>query len=50
MLKWPGIKENKFIKASGYIFDSFHICQTAKGDKDGKWTTVVAAMVFIATD
>ena len=37
-------------KASGYIFDSFHICQTAKGDKDGKWTTVVAAMVFVTTN
>lgn len=34
-------------KAKGHIFDSFHICQTAKGDNDGKWTTVVAAMVFI---
>lgn len=37
-------------KSSGYIFDSFHICQTAKSDKDGKWTTVVAAMIFITTD
>jgi arginine decarboxylase len=36
-------------KASGHIFDSFHICQTAKGDKEGKWTTVVAAMVFVVT-
>lgn len=34
-------------KASGHIFDSLHICQCAKGDKDGKWTTVVAAMVFV---
>lgn len=34
-------------KASEHIFDTFHICQTAKGDKDGKWTTVIAAMVFI---
>jgi len=37
-------------KTSGYIFDSFHIYQTAKGDNDGKWTTVVAAMVFVTTD
>jgi len=36
-------------KASGHIFDSFHICRTAKGDKDGKWTTVVAAMVFVTS-
>lgn len=34
-------------KASEYIFDTFHICQTANGDKDGKWTTVIAAMVFV---
>jgi arginine decarboxylase len=37
-------------KAKGHIFDSFHICQTAKGDKDGKWTTVVAVMVFVITN
>jgi len=36
--------------ASRYIFGSFHICQTAKGDKDGKWTTVVTAMIFVTTD
>ncbi|MGE5458589.1 MAG: hypothetical protein ACM3RX_09580 [Methanococcaceae archaeon] len=33
---------------SGYIFDSFHVYQTAKGDKDGKWTTVVVAIVLDA--
>lgn len=36
-------------KASGHIFDTFHMCQTAKGDKDGKWTTVVSAMVFVTS-
>jgi len=34
-------------KASKYIFDTFHICQTAEGDENGKWTTVIAAMVFV---
>ncbi|MDK2826773.1 arginine decarboxylase [Methanolobus vulcani] len=34
-------------KASGHIIDTTHYCQTAYGDKDGKWTTVIAAMVFI---
>lgn len=34
-------------KTSGHIFDTFHMCQTAYGDKDGKWTTVIAAMVFV---
>ncbi|MDD2439231.1 MAG: arginine decarboxylase, pyruvoyl-dependent [Methanosarcinaceae archaeon] len=34
-------------KTSGHIFDSFHTCKTANGDKEGRWTTVVAAMVFI---
>lgn len=34
-------------KTSGHIFDTFNACQTANGDKNGKWTTVLAAMVFI---
>ncbi|SFM21768.1 pyruvoyl-dependent arginine decarboxylase [Methanolobus profundi] len=34
-------------KASGHIINTTHCCQVAYGDKDGKWTTVVAAMVFI---
>ncbi len=34
-------------KASGHIIDTTHICQCAKGDKSGNWTTVVAAMVFV---
>jgi arginine decarboxylase len=37
-------------KAKCHTFDSFHVCQTAKGNKEGKWTTVVAAMVFVTTD
>jgi len=34
-------------KASGKIFRTTHICQSAKGNKDGQWTTVIAAAVFI---
>jgi len=34
-------------KASGKIFKTKSIAQTAQGDKNGKWTTVLAAAVFI---
>lgn len=34
-------------KASEYIFKSMNICQSAEGDKSGKWTTVVAAAVML---
>jgi arginine decarboxylase len=35
-------------KASGYIFKSRNICQSAEGDKSGKlWTTVIAAAVML---
>jgi len=32
--------------ASGHIFKATHICQSAEGNKDGLWTTTVAAAVF----
>ena len=32
---------------SGQIYNSSNITQTAKGDKDGKWTTVFAAAVLL---
>jgi arginine decarboxylase len=32
---------------SGKIFKSRHISQSAQGNKDGLWTTVIAAAVFI---
>lgn len=32
---------------SGQIYKSSNITQTAKGDKDGKWTTVFAAAVLL---
>lgn len=34
-------------QASGHIFKTRHICQSAEGNKDGFWTTVLAAAVFI---
>ncbi|OGY54403.1 MAG: arginine decarboxylase, pyruvoyl-dependent [Candidatus Wildermuthbacteria bacterium RIFCSPHIGHO2_02_FULL_47_12] len=33
-------------KASGKIFRTSSICQSALGDKNGDWTTVVSAAVF----
>ena len=34
-------------EASNYIFKSTNICQSAEGDKSGKWTTVIAAAVML---
>ena len=34
-------------KASGQIFKTTHICQSAEGDKDGRWTTTIAVAVFV---
>jgi len=34
-------------KASGKIFKTTHNCQSAQGNKNGLWTTVIAAAVFI---
>lgn len=34
-------------KASGRIFRTTHICQSAEGNKDGLWTTCIAAAVFV---
>lgn len=34
-------------KASGKIFRTSSIAKKARGDKDGKWTTVISAAVFI---
>lgn len=44
-LAWDERKQ--VYKASGYIFNSTHICQSAEGNKNGLWTTAVAAAVFI---
>ena len=34
-------------KSSGKIFKTFNITQSAAGDKDGKWTTTIAAAVML---
>ena len=39
-------KEQVF-KMSGKIIRTFNVTQSAKGNKDGLWTTVVAAAVFV---
>jgi arginine decarboxylase len=37
----------KVYRASGHIFKTQHVCQTAEGNKNGLWTTVIAAVVFV---
>lgn len=44
-LAWDARKQ--VYKASKYIFKSTHICQSAEGDKHGRWTTVVAAAMML---
>jgi len=34
-------------KQSGKIFKTFNITQSAEGDKNGLWTTVVSCAVFL---
>ncbi|MFH1322157.1 MAG: arginine decarboxylase, pyruvoyl-dependent [Bacteroidota bacterium] len=34
-------------KASDHIFKTRSICQSAEGNKDGLWTTTIAAAIFI---
>lgn len=40
-------EREQIYKASGRIIKTNNICQTARGNKDGLWTTVIAAAVFI---
>jgi arginine decarboxylase len=40
-------ERKKIYKASGKIFKTTHVCQSAEGDKNGLWTTVIAAAVFL---
>ncbi|MFW6181567.1 MAG: pyruvoyl-dependent arginine decarboxylase [Spirochaetota bacterium] len=44
-LAWDERKQ--VYQASGYIFKTRHICQSAEGDKKGLWTTVIATAVFL---
>ena len=39
-------EREQIYKASGHIFKTTHICQSAEGNKDGLWTTSLAAAVF----
>lgn len=39
-------ERKQIYKASGHIFKTTHTCQSAEGNKDGMWTTVIAAAVF----
>ena len=39
-------RENIY-KQSGKIFKSFNITQSAEGDKNGLWTTVIACAIFL---
>jgi len=40
-------EREQIYKASGHIFKTTHICQSAEGNKDGLWTSVVACAVLI---
>jgi len=41
-------KRKQVYRASGHIFNTRHICQSAEGHKAGNlWTTVISAAVFV---
>ena len=40
-------ERKQIYKASGHIFKTKSVCQTAEGNKDGLWTTVVSAAVLL---
>lgn len=40
-------ERKQLFKTSGLIIKTTNITKTAKGDKDGLWTTVIAAAVFV---
>ena len=44
-LAWDARKQ--VYKASRYIFKTRNICQSSEGNKNGKWTTVVAAAIML---
>jgi len=44
-LAWQ--EREQIYKASGKIFKTTHICQSAQGEKTGKWTTVISVAVFV---
>jgi arginine decarboxylase len=40
-------EREQIYKASGKIIKTKHVCQSAEGDKNGLWTTVIAVAVFL---
>jgi arginine decarboxylase len=40
-------EREQIYKASGHIFKTTNICQSAEGHKDGLWTTVIAVAVLL---
>lgn len=40
-------ERKQLYKASGYKFTTRHISQSAEGNKNGLWTTVITAAVFV---
>ncbi len=40
-------EKEQLFKASGMIIQTRNVTQSATGDKDGLWTTVIAAAVFV---
>ena len=40
-------EREQIYKASGHIFKTTHICQSAEANKDGLWTAVLSAAVFV---
>lgn len=43
-------EREQIYKASGHFFKTSNICQSAEGNKDGLWTTVITAAVFLLED
>ncbi|MEI6731602.1 MAG: arginine decarboxylase, pyruvoyl-dependent [archaeon] len=39
-------EREQIYKASGQVFKTMNICQSAEGNKDGLWTTTIAVAVF----
>ncbi len=40
-------EREQIYKASGHIFRTTNVCQSAEGNKDGLWTSVVTAAMFV---
>lgn len=40
-------EREQIYKASGRIFRTTHVCQSAEGNKDGLWTTVISSAVLL---